>query len=53
MTALDYLTSFMWNYTVPFKFDIPSPDDVVSKGLRSSKVDLKGILWWLQILLLL
>lgn len=28
---------------VPFKFDIPSPDDVVSKGLRSSKVDLKAV----------
>ncbi|XP_038898328.1 HBS1-like protein isoform X2 [Benincasa hispida] len=26
---------------VPFKFDIPSPDDVVSNGLRSSKVGLK------------
>lgn len=33
----------MWNDTVPFKFDIPSPDDVVSNGLRSSKVGLKGI----------
>lgn len=32
----------MWNDTVPFKFDIPSPDDVVSNGLRSSKVGLKG-----------
>ncbi|XP_011652519.1 HBS1-like protein isoform X5 [Cucumis sativus] len=28
--------------TVPFKFDIPSPDDVVSNGLRSSKVGLKA-----------
>ncbi|TYK31378.1 HBS1-like protein isoform X3 [Cucumis melo var. makuwa] len=29
--------------TVPFKFDIPSPDDVVSNGLRSSKVGLKAV----------
>ncbi|XP_038898329.1 HBS1-like protein isoform X3 [Benincasa hispida] len=28
---------------VPFKFDIPSPDDVVSNGLRSSKVGLKAL----------
>lgn len=28
--------------TAPFKFDVPSPDDVVSNGLRSSKVGSKG-----------
>ncbi|XP_028783872.1 HBS1-like protein isoform X2 [Neltuma alba] len=28
--------------TAPFKFDVPSPDDVVSTGLRSSKMGLKG-----------
>ncbi|KAJ0090088.1 hypothetical protein Patl1_12703 [Pistacia atlantica] len=26
----------------PFKFDVPSPDDLVSEGLRSSKMGLKG-----------
>lgn len=30
------------NKTAPFKFDVPSPDDVVSTGLRSSKMGLKG-----------
>lgn len=33
--------------TAPFKFDVPSPDDLVSNGLRSKK-DSKGILLWLQ-----
>ncbi|KAI7998004.1 HBS1-like protein [Camellia lanceoleosa] len=28
--------------TGPFKFDVPSPDDLVSKGLRSSKVGSKA-----------
>lgn len=28
--------------TAPFKFDAPSPDDVVSNGLRSSKAGSKG-----------
>ncbi|XP_004292888.1 PREDICTED: elongation factor 1-alpha-like isoform X2 [Fragaria vesca subsp. vesca] len=28
--------------TAPFKFDVPSPDDVVSNGLRSSKVGSKA-----------
>ncbi|EOY29196.1 Translation elongation factor EF1A/initiation factor IF2gamma family protein isoform 2 [Theobroma cacao] len=28
--------------TAPFKFDVPSPDDVVSNGLRSSKLGLKA-----------
>lgn len=28
--------------TAPFKFDVPSPDDLVSKGLRSSKAVPKG-----------
>ena len=31
-------------YTAPFKFDFPSPDDMVSSGLRSSKIGSKGIL---------
>jgi len=31
-------------YTDPFKFDVPSPDDVVYTGLRSSKTGLKGML---------
>ncbi|KAM5565356.1 elongation factor 1-alpha [Rosa sericea] len=28
--------------TAPFKFDVPSPDDVISNGLRSSKVGSKA-----------
>lgn len=28
----------------PFKFDVPSPDDLVSNGLHSSKTRSKGIL---------
>ena len=32
------------NKTDPFKFNVPSPDDVVYTGLRSSKTGLKGIL---------
>eukprot|EP00258_Populus_trichocarpa_P044238 XP_024460257.1 HBS1-like protein isoform X1 [Populus trichocarpa] len=28
--------------TAPFKFDFPSPDDMVSKGLRSSKIGSKA-----------
>ncbi|KAK6915884.1 Translation elongation factor EFTu/EF1A, C-terminal [Dillenia turbinata] len=28
----------------PFKFDVPSPDDMVSSGLRSSKITSKGFL---------
>lgn len=35
--------------TAPFKFDVPSPDDVVSNGLRSSKVGSKGTLFLLLI----
>ena len=31
-------------YTDPFKFEVPSPDDVVYTGLRSSKTGLKGML---------
>ncbi|XP_050939593.1 uncharacterized protein LOC103503765 isoform X2 [Cucumis melo] len=38
--ALSTCSHFRTNI-VPFKFDIPSPDDVVSNGLRSSKVGLK------------
>lgn len=30
--------------TAPFKFDVPSPDDIVSNGMRSSKVGSKAIL---------
>lgn len=29
--------------TAPFKFDSPSPDDLVSNGLRSSKMGSKGM----------
>ncbi|KAK9269429.1 hypothetical protein L1049_001202 [Liquidambar formosana] len=28
--------------TAPFKFDVPSPDDLVSIGLRSSKMVSQG-----------
>lgn len=28
----------------PFKFDVPSPDDVVMNGMRASKLGSKGIL---------
>ncbi|XP_022131690.1 HBS1-like protein isoform X3 [Momordica charantia] len=34
---------FVEEREVPFKFDIPSPDDVVSNGMRSSKVGLKAV----------
>lgn len=34
----------------PFKFDVPSPDDLVSNGLRSSSMASKGIYLLLQIL---
>ncbi|XP_008466320.2 uncharacterized protein LOC103503765 isoform X3 [Cucumis melo] len=40
--ALSTCSHFRTNI-VPFKFDIPSPDDVVSNGLRSSKVGLKAV----------
>ncbi|KAK1551184.1 hypothetical protein Q3G72_031599 [Acer saccharum] len=30
------------NNTAPFKFDVPSPDDVVSNGLKSSKIGSKA-----------
>lgn len=31
--------------TAPFKFDVPSPDDLVSNGLWSSRTGSKGILF--------
>ena len=31
-------------FTVPFKFDTPSPDDVVATGLKSSRSFRKGII---------
>lgn len=34
--------------TAPFKFDVPSPDDLVSNGLHSSEQHSKGIMWLLQ-----
>lgn len=34
---------FLSFYTVPFKFDTPSPDDVVSAGLKSTRNIPKGI----------
>lgn len=29
-------------FAASFKFDVPSPDDIVSNGLHSSKKDSKG-----------
>jgi hypothetical protein len=37
------IKSFLLGCTDPFKFDVPSPDDVVFTGLHSSKKGLKGI----------
>lgn len=30
-------------FAAPFKFDVPSPDDIVSNGLHSSKIASTGI----------
>lgn len=35
----------MFIFTAPFKFDVPSPDDMVSSGIKSSLIGSKGILF--------
>lgn len=39
---------FFNDETAPFKFDTPSPDDIVSNGLRASKMGSKGTLLLLK-----
>lgn len=40
--VLAFLT-FQLLMAAPFKFDVPSPDDLVSSGLQSLKMKSKGI----------
>ena len=39
----------MFMVAAPFKFDVPSPDELVSNGMHASKLASKGSTLWLQI----